>query len=461
MNIYEFQEPALQFDQDLYFDIFDQKYGLVSKKLGPFDLKQRNFDEVKVVGIGPEREKESLERFWFRVTRGYNRFTGGMIDTFKLREITPITDENYISVEEMGDVSDNIERYRIAIEKMVNGYQDSRFLILVLPQGAPRYLYTKLKTKLLHKRIISQFVRPETLRSNSFLDHKLMNFSLSVYTKYGGVPWNLKSDLGANTCIMGISFHICREERTSAPERTVLGICQILDEFGRHVSIEVKADDILEEDVEQYRRSLCMPAKLARELIAKSLNTYRGRGGMPNRVIIHKTTPFNQGEIDGIDEGFQEVGYSGEYTLIHLQQNTMLRAFRNGYKYDDRTDERDVLRGTLLNFNNEKGILWTVGILPIHTNRLIFAQARTKIGTSNPLGINVEYSNRENLKMEDIAYQVLALTKMRWNTLDASVREPASTYYARKAGNFLRYIWQYDLRFPLDIEQSIDVRYFL
>jgi argonaute-like protein implicated in RNA metabolism and viral defense len=61
------------------------------------------------------------------------------------------------------------------------------------------------------------------------------------------------------------------------------------------------------------------------------------------------------------------------------------------------------------------------------------------IGTPKPLEINLEINNTQ-YSISEIAKQILALTKLDWNTTEVSVKLPITLKYSNKAANLAPYL---------------------
>lgn len=280
----------------------------------------------------------------------------------------------------------------------------------------------------------------------------MYNFALGVYTKYGGTPWILNETLLANSCFLGISSHLDRKDKYSSHERTLFGIAEITDEFGNHlnmkISHEVHTQEMLDNRLKKYK-SLTLTESLTEDLVKKTLRYYinKNKTPIPQHLIIHKTTPFTEEEFNGIESALDALEVKIDVSLIHIKENTIARLY---HKLD-----KDSRRGIFLQKSETEGILWTVGKLTSYYNGYI-EKGKTKLGTSNPIGISL--FNDSPLSIKELAKQVMALTRMRWHSIDRNVREPATLYYAKEYGKFLANIWEEDMGIEI---RGRDVRYFM
>jgi hypothetical protein len=292
----------------------------------------------------------------------------------------------------------------------------------------------------------------------------LNNFAVGLYAKYGGVPWRIRDPRFSNIMVLGISFHFIRPSRFDAPERTIFGFSEIVDEFGHHVAMAVNPVTFKTENFKEFynHKSLFMPKELIRSLVRASIEKYKSKTNdiVPRKIVFHKTSFYHKDEVQGIIEGMKDAGFKGEYALIHLQNET-------GYK-SYRTDDYKSMRGLFLrpNIKNPFGVLWTSGVIPgkfwKEGEWRYWEKGGVRIGTASPIGISVHReSNIKEINLDFLAEQVLALTKMRYNNLEPSVREPVSTYFARCGGKFMSSIWNRHNKEIDLLMENLDSRFFL
>jgi hypothetical protein len=294
----------------------------------------------------------------------------------------------------------------------------------------------------------------------------LNNFAVGIYSKYGGTPWRIKDPKFSNTMVIGISSHYIRPTRFDAPEKTIFGFSEIVDQYGHHIDMTINPLTLKASEFKDLfdRRSLFMPKELAQELIDKSIEKIKRKTNnlVPQKIIINKTSPYHQQELEGIKAGLSNSDYSGEYALIHMMNETGYRTYRE-------TDYQS-LRGLLLKPypTDNYGVLWTVGKIPAkyydkREGRMKFYEkGGPRIGTASPIGISIhQESNLQEIDLNYLAEQTLGLTKMRYSTVDQATREPVSTYFARKGGRFIADIWNNNGQEIDVLMENIDARFLL
>jgi len=462
MNLTHLAEPHLQFGESLSYDVYDPVYGL--HRLGPFDwTRQRPFNSLSVVAIGPESSQGPLTDFWQKVIDGVARLQyepkfEGLKGVYRLEDVTTITDSNFVAVDRFQGATE--ERYIAAIDYSIDNCEFD-LLLIVEPQERIYYLHDFLKRVLIAKEIPSQYVELDTLnkaRQGSVLN----NFAVASYAKAGGLPWQLKYPVITNSCIIGVSFHLLRAT-SSQEQRTVVGVAEMIDEFGTHLNMAVSTVEVAHEEIRQFRRdlnALYVPSDLMEQLIKNALSRYSHRPdlALPERLIVHKTSAFHEEEISGLQAALEELEADIEYALVHIKEETIHRVYRE--------TDKEAVRGMLLTLRDDfpEAVLWTVGKVPFRYrkdgNWEYYEKSGTKIGTSDPIVVYLDQASRcPNFDLRKAASQVLGLTKMRWNTVELSISLPASIYFARRAGKFVADAMRHSA--DLSFVGKVDARHFL
>ncbi len=470
MEVKKIPEPALEFYENPSYPVDDARYGL--ERFKPFDKDTRGFSEVNVVALGPSKLEEPFREFWQKLANGLEKkdkydvpYKLGFQDLLQVDRITQDDEMDFYKIEEYnGDLN---QQYELALQDCIEKKEKEAIILVLQPQNDREFnLRNELKLKLLRDKVKSQFVRPQTILKTEFLGGVLNNFAVGLYAKYGGTPWRLKDPKFTNTMILGISFHPIRASRFDAPERTIFGFSEVVDEFGYHVGMTVNPVTFKKAEFDELykHRSLFMPSELIQSLITKSIEKFKNKTKdiVPKNIIIHKTSPYHEEEIQGLKESMKAAGFTGEYALVHLQNDT-------GYK-TYRTEDHKSMRGLFLRPNQKQqyGVLWTVGVIPAQYRDRITREMRyyerggVRIGTATPWGISIHRESQlKDIDLDFIAEQVLALTKMRWNNLEPSVREPISTYFARGGGKFLAKIWNEHNKEIDILMENLDARFLL
>lgn len=85
---------------------------------------------------------------------------------------------------------------------------------------------------------------------------------------------------------------------------------------------------------------------------------------LPQRVVIHKRTPFKNDEIEGITNALKQAGIS-EIDLITITQEYDLKFIAEKIMYGQfLEDGYPVDRGTCIKLSSRNALLWTHGVVP-------------------------------------------------------------------------------------------------
>ena len=240
---------------------------------------------------------------------------------------------------------------------------------------------------------------------------KAWNLCVALYYKAGGaLPWKAEA-LNPETCFIGISFY-----------RHMLE-----DSFEMHTSLaQVFTGEgdafVLRGHKFQWAERKKSPHlnEVAAESLLKLVLTKYGelKGGVPRRIVIHKTSKFSESELAGFRKGLNGVK---EHDFLSIQQ-LGVRFFRAG--------AYPPLRGTVCEVNRKSNFLYTMGYMP-------------ELGTF-PRGYVPEpwelIDHHGDNTPRKLFKEIMALTKMNYNNADIADGEPITIKFARKVGEILSYI---------------------
>jgi hypothetical protein len=238
------------------------------------------------------------------------------------------------------------------------------------------------------------------------------NFHVALYYKGGGTPWRLvrySSDF--TTCYVGIAFF-----RSLDRERVHTSLAQVFDERGDGVII--RGGDAR---FDKNDRVPHLSDTAAHDGIAKALSLYRQEHKtMPARVVIHKTSSYTGEEAAGFLAGIKSLGI--DQTDLVSVRRSYTRLFRHG--------AYPPLRGTLLSLDQRRQVLYTKGSVSFF---------ETYPGMYVPLPLELEIHCAEQTPTF-LAAEILALTKMNWNSTQFDNAHPITILAADQVGDVLKYV---------------------
>jgi hypothetical protein len=248
------------------------------------------------------------------------------------------------------------------------------------------------------------------------------NFFVGLYYKGGGIPWRLTrfaSDL--STCFVGISyFHDVHDDSVQT------SVAQVFNERGEGVVIRGGQAVVVKDD-----KTVHMDADTASELIANALALYkREHKNLPARLVCHKSSYFDDGEQKGIANATDRFGID-QLNLLSFRKSSV-RLFRN--------KANPPLRGTSVELDATRSLLYTQGSVDFY---------RSYPGMYIPRPIEILFDQIDS-SPEVLIPEVLALTKMNWNSTRFVNAFPITIGAAKNVGSVLRY---------LDSDSPLQARY--
>jgi hypothetical protein len=238
------------------------------------------------------------------------------------------------------------------------------------------------------------------------------NFFTAAYYKAGGVPWRIVRDSASHTtCYMGVSFF-----RSVDDEALETSVAQVFNQRGEGVVVRGGQAQISNED-----RSPHIPDGEAAGLVSRVLALYRQEHGtMPARIVCHKSSYFTLGELAGFKEGARAAG------IDHVD----LVSIRHGGPRLFRMKEYPPLRGTVMELGPTTASVYTQGSVDFY---------QCYPGKYIPSPLLVQLDDVEQSPYSTCA-EILALTKMNWNSTTFVNSEPITLAGARQVGSILRYL---------------------
>lgn len=281
-----------------------------------------------------------------------------------------------------------------------------------------------LKSRTLNLSKPIQFVRPPTYDPEAKLIRstgnprglqdpatRAWNYFTALYYKARGVPWRLlrrTSDL--DSAYVGISFYLSPDK-----EKTHTSVAQVFNERGEGMIVRGGEAKRSEDD-----RQVHLTTDAIRELVKNVLAEYkRVHKNLPARVVIHKTSGFNEDEKAGCNEALKGMGVDCHDFLVVGE--SMVRLYRHG--------EYPPLRGTFMQLDDENWFLYTRGSVDFYC-------AYPGMYVPRSLELNPVETDQSPRKL---AEEILALTKMNWNNTQFDNALPITIKAARQVGGILKY----------------------
>ena len=294
----------------------------------------------------------------------------------------------------------------LGIEEQEPGYQNLR-------RG--------LKAEAMQYGIPTQLVWPRTLSVRDLApqqgEKKLQdgatrawNFTTALYHKAGGSPWRLDG-IDPQVCFVGISFY---REYTEANPRLRTSMAQAFTSAGDGYVLRGTS---FEWTQSRRERSPHLDAESAAALVREVLDCYtrQNRESLPSRIVIHKTSQFWDDELRGFEEACHSIPQK-DFVAFGSRD---IQFYRRG--------DYPPLRGTYVKFSETDLALYTVGYIPY---------LRTYPGARVPRPLHV-VDHYSDSPWNVVLQEILALTKLNWNTADFACNRPVTIAFSRKVGEIL------------------------
>ena len=271
---------------------------------------------------------------------------------------------------------------------------------IVLPS-----LYDPSRAKMQRKTGLARTLQDEATRA--------WNIYTALYYKARGTPWRLRRDsCDLDTCYVGVSFY---QSLDRASLRT--SIAQIFNERGEGVVIRGAEVEV---EVSKTDRQAHLEEADAFSLLQEALARYKSEHkNLPARLVLHKTSSYSEDELSGFRQALAEADIE-IYDFLNFRKSS-LRLYREGVY--------PPLRGTVLDLTDGEFLIYTKGSVP-------FFETYPGMYVPRPLRANVAHSENTT---RFLGNEVLALTKLNWNSTQFDGAEPVTIQAARDVGRVLRF----------------------
>lgn len=273
-----------------------------------------------------------------------------------------------------------------------------------------RTFYRALKARIMtHQNPVPvQVMRRETLvrpdDEGQSIATRAWNLATSLYYKAGHEPWR-PADLPGNTCFIGISFHHLKRREGDVVYASVA------QAFSNEVEPFALKGSLVPHNQRRDRQPYLDEAQSA-SLIAEVLDKYKDRAGLfPTRVVIHKTSTYQPEEEKGFRSAAEALVPACDLVWM---RSTAFRLIRKGMQ--------EPWRGTLCTVGDES-YLFTSGYV---------AWWDEYPGPHIPAPLQIGSCGSTDIR--ERAREILALTKMNWNSSEGLGRFPITISFARKVG---------------------------
>ena len=284
-----------------------------------------------------------------------------------------------------------------------------------------RDFHNSVKAHAMRSKLSTQLVWHSTLANTKGKEDPATmawNFYTALYYKAGNIPWRLQVGT-ARTCYVGITFY--RESADpNSPTRTCLA--QAFSETGEGLVLRgerVTWDKSRDKKPHLSREDSKAILERVLELYAKHFDE------KPNRVVIHKTSRYWPEELEGFQSALGDV-HSHDFLALDRRG---IRFFRLG--------QEPPIRGTVIQLGSRNYLIYTQGYVPF---------MRQYPGPRIPYPLEVVEHHGDS-SADRVCSEILALTKLNWNSCKYSISDPITISFARRVSTIIKEL-------PEDIEPA-------
>lgn len=239
------------------------------------------------------------------------------------------------------------------------------------------------------------------------------NFFAAMYYKAGGTPWRLARDSSELlSCYVGISFFYDQSGETLESS-----IAQVFNERGEGVIVKGGPAQINRED-----RTPHLSTEEAERLLVRAIKKFRQEHRTnPARLVLHKSSWFDSKER----EGFHAAAAAENIDTVDMVsiRKSFTRFFREGGHYPP-------LRGTAIALSEKEVLCYT------HAS-VDFYRTYPGLYVPKPLLLRLDDCGTST---RDLIKEVLALSKMNWNSTHFNHSLPITLAAADDVGSILRHV---------------------
>lgn len=299
--------------------------------------------------------------------------------------------------------------YDIARRCRVADYQDPEL------GGVHRDLRRAVKALAMRYRLPTQIVLQGTTedRDPSPKSRIAWNFMTGMYFKAGGVPWAPHA-LQPGTCYIGVSFYRPLGSRRSTMQTSLV---QAFDEHGE--GLVLRGHEFEWDSNKEGTSSPHLSAEQSNELVRLVLNRYEQEMKQrPGRVVVHKKSRYWPAEREGFETAL--AGRVASFDLMALAGQSTVRLL-TAAKYPP-------LRGTRFSVG-DLDFLYTTGFIS-ELNEFHALHVPAPLQVADHVG--------QDTSRVELLREVLALTKMNWNSANLGGLWPITLRFSERVGEILR-----------------------
>lgn len=239
--------------------------------------------------------------------------------------------------------------------------------------------------------------------------------AMSLYVKSMRTPFVVDA-VDPNAAYVGLGFSLDRKAEKG--KHVVLGCSHLYNANGEGLQYRLTRlrDAIIDRQGNPYmsRDDARRVGETVRQLF------YESRTRLPERVVLHKLTPFRKDEREGLAEG---LGGVGQVDMLEINEDAALRYVTSSTKRDGSVVEGrfPIDRGTTVQIGKYEALLWIHGSAASLDPKKTYYQGKRRIPA--PLLIR-RHAGSAPLTL--VAAEILSLSKMNLNSFYLYTKLPVT-----------------------------------
>ena len=284
-----------------------------------------------------------------------------------------------------------------------------------------RDLRRAIKALAMKYRIPTQLVRQQTIEGrDSTPPAKIAwNFFTGMYHKAGGFPW-VPYGLTPGTCFIGISFFHPLGSRTNTLQTSLV---QAFNEHGE--GLILRGHEFEWDANKEGSRAPHLTEEQSAHLVELVLDRYeREMKVPPSRVVVQKTSRYWPAERAGFGEALAKRVNTFDMVALDGRQSSVRLITTSRYP---------PLRGTRFSVG-DLDFLYTTGFI---------AALSEFHGVHVPSPLQIADHVGQDTPRQQLLSEILALTKMNWNSAAFCGKRPVTLEFAELVGEIMKEIPPY------------------
>ena len=455
LEAYEFSEPKMQLSKQCYIN---QLKGLVED--GPFDaMFPGERTPVRLAILSHQTDLRSIYMHLYQLrsnckstkTEGFLVDYPGFEKAYKRDlELPQKGSPLILTYEDDLQSIENARCYYSLLISKINTLLDKvdDFDVLIIHVGKQAFHLRQADTFDLHDALklfcANHHIKVQIVEDKSIVDNQKLKvtwgLSTGIFAKANGELWRPRY-FDNETAFIGISYSMLSDGGY------YVGCSQLFDSCGNGMRLIINQL----KDPKVIRENPYMSKEDAQYVIGNLLRAYYRSSPTSKlkRVVVHKSSDFQQSEIDGINMALASIE---NIELLQIQEYSDWRAMQYNGEYNEGMSGFAVKRGLTTKIDDDKLLVWTHGC--IKDAELLGNRNYYKGGRGIPAPILVRrYQGKSSADL--IVNEILMLTKMNWNSGDCLYKNLPVTV------DFSKVVAKMAKQNIALLNQSYDFRYFM